>query len=1515
LTGGPLKHAQDLDAEYLLKLQPDRMLAYFRDRAGLEPKAHGYGGWDGDGKNLTGHIAGHYLSAVSLMWAATGDSRFKARADYLVKELEEVQDKNGDGYLGALAGGRQRFAEVARGDIRSGGFDLNGLWSPWYVLHKMFAGLRDAYRYTGNRTALNMEIKFAAWAEGVVGKLNDAQIQKMLGTEFGGMNEVLAELYEDTGDKRWLALSDRFEHRAIVDPLARHDDILNGKHGNTQVPKLLGSLERYLASGNAVDGAAARFFWDEVALHHSFATGGHGKDEYFGPPDKLNAHIDGRTAESCNVYNMLKMTRRLFALQPDVRYAEFQERALFNHVLGSIDPQDGWTCYMVPVGRGVQREYERNMLDGGFTCCVGTGMENHALHGDGIYYEAGDKLWVNLYAPSRADWKAKGVKLEMETGFPEGETASLKVNVNAPTEFTLALRRPLWAGEGFNVKVNGQVVDGLPKPGSYVELKRIWTSGDTVALVLPKKLHIEPLADNPNRVALLWGPLVLAGDVEPDEARKKSARRDFGPERAGVPIFLAAGLPIETWLKPVPGKPGTFRTDHVGRDRDVDFMPFYRLHRRAYAVYWDLFTPEAWQKQAAEYAAQQEKARKLEAATVAYAQPGEMQPERDFNFQGEETEVVRLLNRPGRQGAKWFSFDMPIDPAHAMALVVTYTSDERKKKTFEVLVDGHRLKEQTIEKSDPPRFFDVEYAIPPDVLQGKKKLTVRFQATQGNEIGSVFGVRMIRLSAAQQLFPQGSVRLLDGPFKEAQEADHAYLIRLEPDRLLAQFRIEAGLTPKAKPYGGWESPAQPGKTWSLAGHTLGHYLSACSQMYCVTDDQRLKERIAYIARELKFCQDKRGDGSLVAFPLERELEADIRAGKVETIDKYWAPFYTIHKEMAGLRDAWLLCGDATAREVMLRMADWCGSLVKDLPEERRQRMLDMEHGGMAEVLADSFAISGNKKYLDYARQYSHRAVLDPFADGIDNLTGKHANTQIPKFIGFQRIHELSGDPRYGAAASFFWKTVVQDRTWVNGGNSIHEHFPDPKNMGECITQEGGPETCNTYNMLKLTEALYREQPQPAYLEYYENALFNHILTSQAPLAGAGAFVYYTPLRPDFARAYGNDFGCFWCCTGTGMENHARYGTMIYSHDEAAISVNLFIASELKSTASGMGLRQETRFPDETGTTLVVISAPADAMTIRIRRPSWLASAKMSIAVNGEPVEASSQSGGYVELKRKWSPGDRVHVDLPMKLHVVRQPQSPGWVSLFNGPILLAGELGSEGLTQADYIGGYLPVKALRPLEKAPVFVAQTDDDILARIAPLPGQPGKFRTAGLVKPTDVTLAPFFRVHFERYAIYWKLTDLAHWEELERRISEAGLAERELAARTVDQVRIGEQQPEIDHNLRFEHSQSNMGPQGRRWRDAQQGGWFGYDMKLPPTRAKTALRVMYWGQDGGRKFDIQVDGKLLVSQELTGGRDGYFAIEYPIADVLTAGKHQVAVRILAPPGNAAGPVYDLRIVTVK
>ncbi len=746
LTGGPLKEAQEQDAKYLLELEPDRMLAYLRQSAGLKPKAEGYGGWDADGRQLTGHIAGHYLSGVSLMWAATGDSRFKERADYIVGELKEIQDKQGDGYIGAQkdrqgVAGKVRFQDLDKGIINASSFDLNGLWSPWYVEHKIFAGLRDDYRYTGNRTALDVEIKLAAWAGSILAKLDDSQIQKMLVAEFGGMNEVLADLYKDTGDRRWLALSDKFEHRAVIDPLAKQQDILPHKHINMLVAKLLGSLVRYTYTGDETDGTAAKFYWDSAVLHHTWATGGEGNNEYFGSPDSSMGMVDGRSSESCNVYNMIKYARELFAIEPAVRYADYHERALFNHVLASMDLNDGRTCYMVPVGLGKQHEYQDMYRS--FTCCVGSGMESHALHGYGIYYESGNKLWVNLYAPSIVDWRTAGVRLEMSTDFPEGESASLKLTPGSAKKFTLALRRPYWAGAGFKVNVNGAEIKSLPAPGSYVELTRTWKDGDTVALVLPKRLHLESLPDNPQRVALMWGPLVLAGDLGPEQRGRRTTEQAARPE---MPALVTADRNVEKWLKPVYGKPGVFHAPGVSQPRDVEFIPFYRLPARTYGIYWNLFTPAEWR-------ADQEKPKKLEAATVAYLQPGQAQTESDFNQQGEDSTIAQVQGRSGRRSTKWFSYDMAVDPAHPMAVVVTYSNDERQqKRTFDILVDGKKVGEQAIDRRPTEvdaSFFDVTYSVPAELVKNKQKVTVRFESSNGTGVSPIFGVRTVRADSLQ----------------------------------------------------------------------------------------------------------------------------------------------------------------------------------------------------------------------------------------------------------------------------------------------------------------------------------------------------------------------------------------------------------------------------------------------------------------------------------------------------------------------------------------------------------------------------------------------------------------------------------------------------------------------------------------------------------------------------------------------------------------------------------------------
>jgi DUF1680 family protein len=767
LTGGPLKQVQDVTRTYLLSLNPDRMMAYYRIRAGLAQKAEPYGGWDGDKRNLTGHIAGHHLSAVSLMYAATGDLKFKERADYLVREMAEVQAKNGDGYLGALEGLREAFAQVSRGEIRSGGFDLNGLWSPWYTLHKTYAGLRDAYRYTGNKTALALEVKYAAWAEGVLKPLTDAQVQKMLLTEHGGMNEVLADLYADTGDERWLKLSYRFEHHAFTDALKRSVDNLNGKHGNCQIPKLIGSAARYGYTADGGDLLASSFFFDRVAQHHSYATGGHGLSEYFGAPDMLSARVDGRTCESCNEYNMVKLGRRLFSFKPDAAYMDYNERALFNHVLASIDPTDGTTSYMVPVGRGVQQEYQD--MQRSFTCCVGTGMENPALHGYGVFYESPDTVWVNLYAPVTAKLASRDVTMAMETGFPEGETAKVTITAPKAQAFTLAMRRPNWTGDGFAVRVNGASVeiptmaslrpgaaggralgneDSQQLPSTYVEIDRTWQTGDVVEVTLPKTVVYEPTPDNASVGAIMWGPLVLAGNFGP-----RSEGRRGGPPPAPIPVLVVGDRPVKEWVvrngddfvargvAKLPGEP-------AAAAGDVPLTPFYRTHRKRYSVYFDVLTPSQFDAKVAGLNAERERAAAVAAATLGFAQPGDEKAEKDFNYQSQpaDRQLSRGNGRAYRAGPGSFSFDLPVDASGDNTLLVTYFNEQGLPAAlgrFDIIVDGQRIGSYAPDRV-AVGFFDTRYPIPLDVTRGKSKVTVKFEAAPDSRIVPIYGVRLIR---------------------------------------------------------------------------------------------------------------------------------------------------------------------------------------------------------------------------------------------------------------------------------------------------------------------------------------------------------------------------------------------------------------------------------------------------------------------------------------------------------------------------------------------------------------------------------------------------------------------------------------------------------------------------------------------------------------------------------------------------------------------------------------------------
>jgi DUF1680 family protein len=595
-------------------------------------------------------------------------------------------------------------------------------------------------------------------------------------------------------------------------------------------------------------------------------------------------------------------------------------------------------------------------------------------------------------------------------------------------------------------------------------------------------------------------------------------------------------------------------------------------------------------------------------------------------------------------------------------------------------------------------------------------------------------------------FDLSQIRLLDGPFREAQERDLQYLLSLDPDRLLAMFRSTAGIfsySSYVQAYGGWESP-----TSGLRGHTMGHYLSACALMYASTGDPRLKQRTDYLVGELAKCQEKLAEngyhaGYLSAFP---EFFFD----RVDAQKPVWAPWYTMHKIMAGLLEVYVHTGNPQALAVLDRIADWVKFRVDRLTPERMQGSLKTEHGGMNEVLANLYAVTGNPDHLRLAQAFNHRAVFDPLARGEDRLDGLHANTQIPKITGAAREFELTGREEYRDIARFFWREVALKRSHAIGGDSDDEHFFPIADFAEHLSAVTD-ETCNTYNMLKLTEHIFAWDPTAATMDFYERGLYNQILASQDP--DSGMVTYFVPMKPGHFKTYSTPENSFWCCLGTGMENHAKYGEEIYAHDESALYVNLFIPSELAWTERGLTLRQETKFPEEPSTRLRIGARQATVLALKLRQPGWCRPG-IAVRVNGRPIEARPDSSGYATIEQEWRDGDIVDIGLPMSLRTEPLPGNAGIVAIFDGPIVLAGELGTQGMPEGGTFAEDQKKFAKWPTTAAPVLVGDAAS-ILAALQPVPGEPLTFRSHGIGRPQDVTFEAFYRLHHQRYAIYWPI----------------------------------------------------------------------------------------------------------------------------------------------------------------
>ncbi|HEX3950630.1 MAG TPA: glycoside hydrolase family 127 protein [Steroidobacteraceae bacterium] len=737
LLPSPYLTAVTANLAYLHRLEPDRLLHNFRSQAGLTPKGAVYAGWESD--TIAGHTLGHYLSALALMHAQTGDAECERRVTYIVDDLTLCQAQSADGFVAGFTRrrgdivepGRVIFDEVRRGDIRTRSFDLNGSWVPLYSWHKLMAGLLEAHRHCGNTAAIQVAERLGAYIGGVFDVLNDAQIQKMLDCEHGGLNESFAELYGRTGNRRWLALSETIYHRKILEPLSRGEDCLADIHANTQIPKLIGLARLHELTGESRHIKAAGFFWETVTRDYSYVIGGNADREYFQARRSISRHITEQTCESCNSYNMMKLARYLYADKPSSRYFDHYERTHLNHILAQHHPQTGMFAYMVPLMSGSHREFSTPFDD--FWCCVGTGMESHSKHGDSIYWTRGNDVIVNLYVPSALSLTQRKFGLRLETQYPFADEIVLTVTQNAGTALSaISLRIPAWC-ENPSVHVNGHGSKARVNDG-YLRLRRAWKEGDVIRLMLPRELRIEPTPDDPNTVALLLGPLVLAGDLGP------ASEHWDGP----APVLVGADLP--RGFAPA-AEAAVYRSQGVVRPADLTLRPFTFQHDNNTAVYFRRLTEAAWQQEQVELKAEQARLRDLDAHSADVVRLGDGSAEREHHLESKISYPVVYRGRTGRDARTGGFFECTVKTLPGpLTLQATYWGEERDRR-FTILADGVALASEQLNGGGPSEFFERDYAIPQALTQDKSVLRIRFEPERGFSAGPAFGLRLYAAGA------------------------------------------------------------------------------------------------------------------------------------------------------------------------------------------------------------------------------------------------------------------------------------------------------------------------------------------------------------------------------------------------------------------------------------------------------------------------------------------------------------------------------------------------------------------------------------------------------------------------------------------------------------------------------------------------------------------------------------------------------------------------------------------------
>ncbi len=592
LLDSPFRQNMERDSKWIMSLGTDRLLHSFRTSAGAYAGLEGgysfvkkLGGWESLDCELRGHSTGHILSALSYLYASTGDKAYKLKSDSLVNGLGEVQNvllENGyNGYLSAYP------ENLINRNIAG-----QRVWAPWYTLHKIYAGLIDQYLYCDNEKALDIVTKMAQWACDKLMPLSEEQRKLMIRNEFGGVNEAFYNLYSITGNPEHKKLAEFFYHADVIDPLARKENNLANKHANTFIPKVIGEARNYEITADTRSKDIAFFFWSSVVDHQTFCTGGNSQKEKFIAPDSISKYLTGYTQETCNTNNMLKLTRHLFCWDADPKYADYYETALYNHILGQQDPESGMVAYFLPLLSGAHKVY--STPEHSFWCCVGTGFENHAKYGEAIYYRADDALYVNLFIPSELTWEEKGLKVRQETDFPQDGKINMNIGAEKPVKLAIKIRYPAWT-QNVEVKVNGKKIHVKQSPSSYIVMERIWKNGDKIEINYPMSLQVAEANDNPDVFAVKYGPIVLAGAMgtegmhAPAPFSDPHRHNDYYTYDYHVPANLTTVLKLDKkdlnrYIKPSDNDKLVF---HV-LNENIRLEPLYKIHHQRYVVYWNL---------------------------------------------------------------------------------------------------------------------------------------------------------------------------------------------------------------------------------------------------------------------------------------------------------------------------------------------------------------------------------------------------------------------------------------------------------------------------------------------------------------------------------------------------------------------------------------------------------------------------------------------------------------------------------------------------------------------------------------------------------------------------------------------------------------------------------------------------------------------------------------------------------------------------------------------------------------